>query len=308
MLKHYFLIFFVFTTLQLRGESEIKMKDIVPEYSGNKVVLLTGCSRGIGFVTALKLVQEGYTVYATMRNTESGKYLIDAAENAKGKLYIRHIDVTNEDSIQATIEDILSREGRIDVLVNNAGWGLKGTAEGVSIDQAQKVFDTNFFGMLRLIQATLPSMRQQAYGRIINISSLAAIAPLPGWDIYAASKQAVETLSEAMLHSLEGWNINISVIEPGPITGQHPQEIGTRFLGKKNPYAGILEASKKWIENQSGITQPAEEVAELIQTIIETEAPKFRYQTNATGKKMADQYFRYNHTSVLDLNSYISTE
>ena len=292
----------------LCAKIEINIEEFLPKEKKGTVVLMTGCSRGIGFVTARTLIEKGYTVYATMRNIQNARYLEDSTTEFPGTLFVRYLDVTKEESIQNVIDEILKNEGHLDILVNNAGWGLKGTAEGVTIDQAQKVFDTNFFGMLRLIQAALPIMRSQSYGRIINISSLAAIAPLPGWDIYASSKQAVEALSEAMAPSLKAWNIGISIVEPGVIQGERATALEERFLGKNNPYSGILEASKKWIEAEGGPPQPAEEVADLIYSIIKSESPKFRYQTNITGKRLASEKLRYPMQTVLDLNDYVSIE
>lgn len=170
------------------------------------VALVTGASSGIGKVTADRLVAAGYRVYGTSR---------------RGRLAGEHhfpflsLDVTNDASVAATVSELLQREGRIDLLVNNAGYGIApAAAEESSISQAQQLFDTNFFGMTRMITAILPQMRRQGRGRIINIGSVIGIVPLPYVALYAASKHAIEGYSEALDHELRTYGIRVTVIEP----------------------------------------------------------------------------------------------
>jgi NADP-dependent 3-hydroxy acid dehydrogenase YdfG len=156
----------------------------------SQVVLITGCSTGIGRDLVQRLTQSGYEVVATARNVET---LGDLPAALKLPL-----DVTQADSISQAVACALERFGRIDVLVNNAGYALRGAIEGVAVEQAQKMFDVNVFGVMRMIQAVAPHMRQRGTGRIINISSIAGRLSTPVNGAYSATKFAVEALSDAM--------------------------------------------------------------------------------------------------------------
>jgi len=160
----------------------------------NKVALVTGASSGIGQSIAELLAQSGYTVYGTSRKG-------NAAEQRNYKMIA--LDVNSEESTQAAIKTVIQAEGRIDVVVNNAGFGVEaGGAEESSIAQMQQVFETNFFGVVRVIQAVLPYMRQQNQGRIINIGSILGLLPAPYMATYSATKHAIEGYSESLDHEL----------------------------------------------------------------------------------------------------------
>lgn len=172
----------------------------------NKVALVTGASSGIGQSIAELLARSGYTVYGTSckgNATEQRNYKIIA------------LDVNSDESTQAAINTVIQAEGRIDVVVNNAGFGVEaGGAEESSIAQMQQVFETNFFGVVRVIQAVLPYMRQQKQGRIINIGSMLGLLPAPYMATYSATKHAIEGYSESLDHELRTRGIRVSVIEP----------------------------------------------------------------------------------------------
>ena len=175
-----------------------------------KVALVTGASSGIGKATALKLIQAGYIVYGTSRQGNQS-----STQNSKPPFELLKLDVTNDESVQAVVEHLLSLHGRIDLLVNNAGFGVAPAgAEESSIAQAQAVFDTNFFGIVRMTCAVLPQMRQQKSGRIINIGSVLGFLPMPYMSLYAASKHAVAGYSESLDHEVRTWGIRVSVVEP----------------------------------------------------------------------------------------------
>ena len=172
----------------------------------NKVAIVTGASSGIGKASAEQLVQAGYTVYGTSRRgTQAG-------QQAYPMLVL---DVTRDASAEAAVREVIRREGRIDVLVNNAGFGVApGAAEESSLEQAQAIFDTNFFGLIRMTRAVVPHMRGQRSGRIINIGSVLGFLPMPFGALYAATKHAVEGYSESLDHELRTWGVRVSVIEP----------------------------------------------------------------------------------------------
>jgi NAD(P)-dependent dehydrogenase (short-subunit alcohol dehydrogenase family) len=172
----------------------------------NKVAIVTGASSGIGKASAEQLAQAGYTVYGTSRRA------VPAGQQAYPMLVL---DVTSDASAEAAVSEVMRREGRIDLLVNNAGFGVApGAAEESSLEQAQAIFDTNFYGLIRMTRAVVPHMRQQRSGRIINIGSVLGFLPMPFGALYAATKHAVEGYSESLDHELRTWGIRVSVIEP----------------------------------------------------------------------------------------------
>lgn len=176
-----------------------------------KIAIVTGASSGIGEATAEQLAKAGYTVYGTSRRGVQG-------QRAKRMFEILALDVTSHESVVAAVNEVLRLEGRIDLLVNNAGFGVApAAAEESSIQQAQAIFDTNFFGMVRMIRAVLPHMRQRGSGRIINISSVLGFVPMPYMALYSATKHAVEGYSESLDHELRTQGIRVSLVEPAYI-------------------------------------------------------------------------------------------
>ncbi|PKV12006.1 oxidoreductase [Xanthomonas prunicola] len=170
------------------------------------VALVTGASSGIGEATAVALAAAGYTVYGTSRR---------GAQTAPRAFKLLALDVTNDQSVDAAVNELLQLEGRIDLLVNNAGFGVSpAAAEESSIEQAKAILDTNFLGVVRMTRAVLPHMRKQGGGRIINIGSIIGLVPTPYAALYAASKHAVEGYSEAVDHELRSYGIRVTVIEP----------------------------------------------------------------------------------------------
>jgi NADP-dependent 3-hydroxy acid dehydrogenase YdfG len=252
----------------------------------NQVVLITGASRGIGYATAELLAKEGYTVYAGMRNTSSLALIKPQA--SLRNLNILQLDVTDQQTIDLAIKKIIDNEGRLDVLVNNAGIMVYGSIENVTIEEAKKVFDVNFFGVMRTTHAVLPIMRKQKRGRIIQVSSRSGFRPLPSISVYAASKYALEGISEAMAAVLKPWNIDISVIEPGPVSTDldFVSPYGSRIHKSVDPYYSIFY-NAGLLDPNSPIAQSPQDIASLIKQIIETEKPLFRYQTTENIKKQA---------------------
>jgi NAD(P)-dependent dehydrogenase (short-subunit alcohol dehydrogenase family) len=171
-----------------------------------KVVLVTGVSSGIGQESARYLLERGMQIFGTVRNVN--------ATSASPGLHLVQMDVTDAESVHDAVQLVLAQAGRIDALVNNAGYVLSGALEETSIAEAQEQFDTNFFGILRVIQAVLPTMRQQQAGRIVNISSVLGFLPAPYMGIYGASKFAVEGYTETLDHEVRHFGIRALLVEP----------------------------------------------------------------------------------------------
>jgi NAD(P)-dependent dehydrogenase (short-subunit alcohol dehydrogenase family) len=171
-----------------------------------RVVLITGASSGIGRVTAERLVAQSYRVFGGVRSPTTTPPLTGVE--------LVPLDVRDAASVKACVDEVRSRAGRIDVLINNAGVNLVGAVEETSIGQAQALFDTNVIGVLRMIQAVLPDMRRQGSGLIVNISSILGLIPAPFMGVYASSKYAIEGLSESLDHEVRAFGIRVVLIEP----------------------------------------------------------------------------------------------
>src|SRR6476659_2381633 len=183
--------------------------------SKQKVAVVTGCSSGIGHEISLILARNGFTTYATMRNLQKGSDLKSIAEDEKLPLHFTQLDVTDENSVKRAIQTIYDEAGRIDLLVNNAGYGLTGAFEDLSIDEIKRQYETNVYGLIRTTQYVLPIMRKQRSGLIINISSGAGRFGYPTGSAYVSTKFAVEGLSESMSYELERIEIKTVIIEKG---------------------------------------------------------------------------------------------
>ena len=182
-----------------------------------KVALVTGSSSGIGYETSLSLAREGYFTYATMRDLKKAEGIKKIAENENLPLKVIELDVDNEKSTEDAVKSIIDEKQRIDVLVNNAGWGIWGTAEDVSLEEFREQFETNFFSVVRMIQKVAPVMRKQGTGDIVNISSIAGRIGFPVSTAYISSKFALEGLSESLRFELGQFGVNVIIIEPGVI-------------------------------------------------------------------------------------------
>jgi len=182
-----------------------------------KVALVTGSSSGIGLEAALALAKDGYHTFASMRNLSKAGELENAAKKDNLSIEVIELDVDKEESIVSAIKKVIDSAGRLDVLVNNAGYGQFGCTEDVSVDDFRKQFETNFFSIVRIIQEVAPTMRNQNSGSIINISSVAGRMGLPGSPAYISSKFALEGLGECLRYELGQFGINTTLIEPGVI-------------------------------------------------------------------------------------------
>ena len=189
------------------------------------VVLITGCSSGIGRATAAHLAAAGHTVIATARRVD------DLADLAVAGCRTLALDVTDEASMRAAVDAVEATHGRIDVLVNNAGYSQSGAVESVPLARTRAQFETNVFGPLRLTQLVLPGMRRRGAGRIVNVSSMGGKLVFPGGGVYHASKYALEALSDALRYELRSFGIAVVLIEPGLIKTNFAATVGTRLSG-----------------------------------------------------------------------------
>ncbi len=243
------------------------------------IALITGSSSGIGLATSLYLARRGYTVWATMRNLEKAGELRKIIESERLPIKIAQLDVCDESSVKEAVTQIVQKSGRIDVLVNNAGYGLRGAIEEVSLDEWKAQFETNFYGVIRVTQAVLPQMRAQRSGAIVNISSVLGRMAIPFSGPYVASKFALEGLTETLRYELAPWNIKVVLIEPGFIATNFQQnaQLAQAAQNENSPYALFKQASGRRIQRNIYRAAPPERVAETIYRAITHPRPKLRY-------------------------------
>ncbi len=246
----------------------------------NKVALVTGSSSGMGFATAITMARAGIHTYASMRNLKKSKTIIELASAEKLPLQVLQLDVNDKKSVKEAITKIVTEKERIDVLVNNAGYGLFGSLEDVSIEEMKAQFETNFFGVIRVTQLVLPIMRKQKSGTIVNVSSVGGRIGLPILSAYQSTKFALEGLSESMSYELEPFGIKVVIIEPGAIRSNimNSSIWAKKAQDPKSPYFSQLQKIKdhfkSMMENESS---PPEEVAKVILEAITSENPQLRY-------------------------------
>ena len=242
-----------------------------------KVALITGSSSGIGFETSLALARANFFTFATMRDTSKADKIQEIAKKENLSLEVVQLDVDKEDSIKSAVKKILEQKGRIDVLVNNAGYGLFGCIEDISIDELKAQFETNFFGVVRLIQETAPIMRKQGSGIIVNVSSVAGRIGFPGTPAYISSKFALEGLSESMRYELSPFGIKTIIIEPGVIKTNFFSSMKSTKGKPNSPYKEITEKVMNGVKMMAEMGTPAADVAKTIINAIQTDEPLPRY-------------------------------
>jgi short-subunit dehydrogenase len=239
------------------------------------IALVTGASSGIGLVTAQSLVKAGYRVYGTSRKQVAGKPGIT----------MLICDVTDKASVEAVIAEILQQAGRIDLVVNNAGIGLLGGAEESSIDQAQRLFDVNLFGVARVVNAVLPIMRKQRSGRIVNMSSILGLIPSPYNAFYASTKHAIEGYSESLDHEVRNFGIRVVLVQPG-VTKTSFEENLTRVDQPLPVYDSERTRSealmRKWVEAGDA----PQVVADMVVKAATAKKPKLRYSAGKQSRQV----------------------
>ena len=251
----------------------------------SKIVLVTGASSGIGRATALELLRAGHTVYGGARRVQS----LDPVSAAGG--HALAMDVTSDADLERVVQTILDQEARIDVLVNNAGFGLYGAAEDVPLDQARYQLEVNLFGPARLVQLVLPHMRERRSGRIVNVSSMGGeIAfPLGAW--YHASKHALEAYSDALRQEVKRFGVDVVLIQPGLIKTEFGgvTSDGVREYSGQGAYRELAEALAESTDALYSETSKASEpsvVASTIRKAVETARPRPRYPVGYMAKPL----------------------
>jgi NAD(P)-dependent dehydrogenase (short-subunit alcohol dehydrogenase family) len=243
--------------------------------NSHKTALITGASSGIGEATALHLAELGFTVYASARRVDR---MTDLADRG---IRTRSVDVSDDDSMVALVEAVIADTGRIDVLVNNAGYGLYGALEDVPIDEARRQFEVNVFGLARMTQLVLPQMRAQRDGYIVNISSMGGKIwePLGSW--YHASKFAVEGLSDSLRVEVAEFGIKVVIIEPGTIRSEWSGIAADNLeaTSANTPYGGLAKLVGAGIRaaDRLPIASGPEVVAEVIAKAVQDPKPRTRY-------------------------------
>ncbi|HYA84149.1 MAG TPA: SDR family oxidoreductase [Candidatus Bathyarchaeia archaeon] len=244
--------------------------------SHQRVAVVTGTSSGIGEEISLTLARNGFLTFATMRNLIKKENIKSVAETGNLPVKIMMLDVTDDGSVNNTIQSITNETSRIDVLVNNAGYGLMGAFEDLLMDEIKAQFETNLFGLIRTTQAVLPFMRKQNSGVIVNISSGAGRFGFPGGSAYVSTKFAVEGLTESMSYELEPFGIKVILIEPGFVKTNFHQAM-IRSQNPNSPYSQMMQkraaASSQFFQNGS----PPELVAKTVLAAINSPNPNLRY-------------------------------
>ena len=242
------------------------------------VVLITGASSGIGRAVASVFAANGFEVFGTSRNPHR-------TEPIAGVELIA-LDVTDAASVTAAVTTVVQRAGRIDILVNNAGFGVIGAAEESSTAQAQELFDTNFFGLVRLTREVLPYLRAQGSGRIVNVGSVLGFLPAPYAALYAASKHAVEGYSESLDHETRDFGVRVTVVEPG-YTSTSFEANATDVDSPIGNYAPVREHVKKVLVQSVQAGDDPAVVAEVVLKAATSRTPKPRYPAGATARRLA---------------------
>ena len=247
----------------------------------SKAVLITGCSSGIGKATAERLAGRGFTVYATARRPES------IEELAQKGCKLLALDVCDEESMRAAVAAVEEAEGAVGALVNNAGYSQSGAVESVSMADVRRQFETNVFGLVRLIQLVLPGMRRQRYGRIVNLSSMGGKLTFPGGGYYHGTKHAVEAISDALRFEVRDFGIDVVVIEPGLIRTAFGE--AAVVPTDEGPYANFnaaVAATTAGIYEgpMARLGAGPEAVARKVERAIKARRPRTRYPVTASAR------------------------
>jgi NAD(P)-dependent dehydrogenase (short-subunit alcohol dehydrogenase family) len=243
-----------------------------------KVVLITGASSGVGQSTARLFSRRSYKVFGTSRNPS-------AAQNIPG-VEMLPLDVRTDESVQACVDAVANRDGRIDVLINNAGHELAGALEELTAEDARAQFETNFFGVVRTVDAVLPLMRRQKRGHIINVSSLAGLSAVPFLGIYCASKFALEGYTEALRYEVKPFNVRVSMTEASFLKTpmRNHRQVAANRIAEYDPWRErALKAIRAYEEEGPG----PELVAETLFEIASSNAPRLRYLIGQQAKSVA---------------------
>jgi NAD(P)-dependent dehydrogenase (short-subunit alcohol dehydrogenase family) len=242
-----------------------------------KVALVTGSSSGIGYETALLLARNGFDTFATMRNMNKSKEITEVSKRENLPLRVMQLDVNDDRSVADAIKNILNEKKSIEVVVNNAGYGLMGSVEDSSLDEIKAQFETNFFGAIRVIKEVIPIMRKQRSGTIVNVSSVAGRIGFPMGSAYVSSKFALEGLSESMSYELKQFGIKIVLIEPGVINTNFAFVTPKKALEANSSYSQLMNKLEENLFSTIANGTPPKDVANVILHSITKESPEHRY-------------------------------
>ena len=257
----------------------------------SRAVLITGCSSGIGAATAARLAADGWTVYATARRPETLTELEAAGCRTLA------LDVTDETSMSAAVDHVVAAEGAVGVLINNAGYSQSGAVESVGLDEVRRQFDTNVFGLLRMCQLVLPGMREQGWGKIVNLGSMGGRLTFPGGGLYHATKYALEAISDAMRFEVRGFGVDVILIEPGLIVTNFGEVASGSVAGAGADQGAYAAFNRKVAEITDGayrgpmakLGAGPEAVAAAIAKALAAKRPKARYPVTPSAHLMIGQ-------------------
>lgn len=263
---------------QMKGE--ISMPGSVQPTKKKRIAVITGSSSGFGMLTAIALAQKQIHVIATMRDPSRSGELLERAERAgvAERIEVLRLDVTDSESIEQAVDEVLRKHGRIDILINNAGFAVGGFVEEVAMEQWRQQMETNFFGLVAMTKSVIPLMREQRSGQIINISSVSGRIGFPGYAPYAASKFAVEGFSESLRHELSPFGIRVVLVEPGayrtPIWDKGLSRIPTV---EDSPYEPRMKGILNYARRAAQTAPDPQQVAALISSLVDYRYPRLRY-------------------------------
>ena len=257
-----------------------------------QVVIITGTSSGFGRLIAETLARKGFQVFATMRNTKAqnvapARELEQLAQRESLNLHVLDLDVTQDASVEQAVAEVVSKTGRIDVLVNNAGYGIMDLSETITIEQAQRQLDVNFFGVVRMNRAVLPTMKSQESGLLLHVSSGGGRLAIPGMGLYCASKFAMEALAETYRYELASQGIDSVIIEPGPYATPIADKLETgEDEQRRAGYGEMAQVPWKILEGIRSSRANPQEIADAVLQIIETSTGQrqLRYRVGGGGR------------------------
>ncbi len=253
----------------------------MPHNNNQKVILVTGTNSGFGLLFSARLAQAGHFVYATMRDLNKQQPLLDEVKRRGGQVFVKVLDVNKNETIKSVVDEIIAHHKHIDVVINNAGYGLGGFFEDLTDEDIRRQMDTNFFGVQNVCRHVLPHMRSNKRGLIINISSIAGQTATLCLGAYNASKWALEGFSESLYYEVAPFGIRVVLVEPG----SYPTNIfrenaryGKNSTNPKSPYFKYTQRIQDFIYNHTNkLKRSPEEVAVLVEKIVNNPNPKLRY-------------------------------
>lgn len=252
------------------------------------VALVTGTSSGMGMHAAVQLAQVGHTVVATMRSVGKSDTLRSTAASAGVEVYVRALDVTNDQQARSVVESVLADHGRIDVLVNNAGQGLVGTIEELTLDDLRSQIEVNYISVARMTRLVLRSMRARRSGRIVTVTSVGGVVGQPFNEAYCAAKFATEGFMESLAPIAAQFNVHVSVVEPGAVATEFRANLNDSWLAAEaGDYRELFAAYVRRMESAFTNAQTAVDAAAVIVEACTAASPQLRYQTSPTAQAFA---------------------